>query len=285
MTTEFSSFSINNLSEISLIGGTYKELHFDVYSESGSPVDITGYTYKWLAYPYGQPDAIAISKTGVSRASDGFINRFTVYLSSLDTVSLSGKYVQQPVVVVADGIEFRVGQGNIIIIPGAGYMTVTESVTLSSQVSELITNVSGSITSITGSIVEITGSIVNLPEWTFLTTPLTSTDWDGDAHSTEVVTEIDLSTKFGVPDNIKAVLLRLTARDSAAVGTATNIYLSVGPSNTYYYAASVYPHGGDLFSSVSAVVPCSATGNIYYKIIASAALTLDAYIEIYGYYI
>ena len=55
--------------------------------------------------------------------------------------------------------------------------------------------------------------------WVYLTTPLTSTSWDGDARSTEAATLLDLSSVFSVPAGVKAVLVRLACRDSAAVGT------------------------------------------------------------------
>ena len=37
----------------------------------------------------------------------------------------------------------------------------------------------------------------------FLTTPKTSTSWDGDARSTTSATKIDTSTVFGIPDGVK----------------------------------------------------------------------------------
>ena len=56
----------------------------------------------------------------------------------------------------------------------------------------------------------------------FLTTPLTSSSWDGDAHSTEAKTKIDLSAVFGAPANIKAVSVRVLARDSASAASSAS---------------------------------------------------------------
>jgi len=122
--------------------------------------------------------------------------------------------------------------------------------------------------------------------YTFLTTPLTSTDWDGDAKSDASATKLDMSAVFtGYPTTaIKAVLLRVAARDSAALGT-TGLYFSVGPSATYYYALQANPPGGDVLSSNTAWVPCDANGDIYYKIEASGSGTCDCWLEVWGYFI
>lgn len=113
-------------------------------------------------------------------------------------------------------------------------------------------------------------------------TPLASTFWDGDAHSNEGVSLIDLSVTFGVPDRIKAVMIQLYARDSAALGT-TGLLFSVGPTSTYFYAADARPTGGDVWASTSALVPCNDDGDIYYKIQASGTNTLDAWMRVWGY--
>lgn len=282
MTSTFTNFNIYNLEETSFIGGTYKELSFDVTDESGSPIDVSSYTYKWMLYPYGMPESPVLSVSGSSRKGDGFANRFTIYLSSMDTASLSGKYVQQPVVVVAEGVEFRVAQGNVIIVPAAGYMTVTETETLSEQVSDIITTFSGSITTNQTSISTLSASVAALPRWTFLTAPLTSTLWDGDAHSDEAVTFLDLPATFGVPSGAKAVILRITLRDSVAWGT-DGLYLNIGPNATYYYMGSCSCYGGDVRSSTSIICSCDANTYVWYRINASGAGTMDIWIEVWGY--
>ena len=120
--------------------------------------------------------------------------------------------------------------------------------------------------------------------WVYLTTtgPLTSTSWDGDARSTEAATLLDLSSVFGVPAGVKQVLVRLACRDSAAVGTVS-LNANVGPSATYFYQVSSIAHGGDLVTSQTAPCNCDANGDIYYRIAASGAGTMDVWLEIWGY--
>ena len=124
-----------------------------------------------------------------------------------------------------------------------------------------------------------------LPE-TFLTTPLTSTNWDGDAKSDAGPTKLDMSAVFtGYPNMaVKAVLLRVAARDSASIGTA-GLYFSVGPSATYYYALQANPPGADVLSSNTGICPCDANGDIYYKINASGSGTCDCWLEVWGYWV
>ena len=121
---------------------------------------------------------------------------------------------------------------------------------------------------------------------TYLTTPLTSTDWDGDAKSDEGPTKLDMSAVFtGYPDMaVKAVLLRIIARDSAPIGTP-GLYFRVGPSETYYYALQANPPGADVFSSNTGICPCDANGDIYYKINASGDGTCDCWLDVWGYWV
>ena len=119
-----------------------------------------------------------------------------------------------------------------------------------------------------------------------LTTPLTSTDWDGDAFSTTAKTKIDLSTVFGVPANVKAVLVRLTARDSGS--SSATCQLAVSPNDTAdIVVVQVYLQGfaNNVYGASSGVCPCDANGDIYYQIAASGTGTLDAWLEIWGYFL
>lgn len=120
---------------------------------------------------------------------------------------------------------------------------------------------------------------------TYLTTPLKSTDWDGDAKSDAGPTKLDMSAVFtGYPNMaVKAVLLRVAARDSASIGTP-GLYFSVGPSATYYYALQANPPGADVLSSNTGICPCDANGDIYYKIEASGSGTMDCWLEVWGYW-
>ena len=120
--------------------------------------------------------------------------------------------------------------------------------------------------------------------WTFLTTPLTSTSWDGDARSDESPTLIDLSSVFSAPAGIKAILARLACRDSATLGT-TGMYSNIGPDETYNYQMSCVPVGGDVINSITGICTCNIDGDIYYRINASGSNTMDVWLEIWGYYV
>jgi hypothetical protein len=126
----------------------------------------------------------------------------------------------------------------------------------------------------------------NLAGWHFLTSPLTSTAWDGDSFSTTAKTKIDLSVVFGVPAGVKAVLVRLAARDSASYANA-GLYISLSPTDAAGGAAILRPAGivNDVYTDGMFIVPCDANGDVYYQIAASGTGTLDAIIEIWGYWL
>ena len=130
----------------------------------------------------------------------------------------------------------------------------------------------------------------NMAEWVTnggtLYTPLTSTSWDGDARSTTAKTLIDLSAVFGVPAGVKAVAVRLVARDSGSAAATCFFVVSsdnvAGHSSVEVYRDKVT---NDALASQEGVCPCNADGDIYYQIAASGPGTLDAWLEIVGYYI
>ena len=120
----------------------------------------------------------------------------------------------------------------------------------------------------------------------FLTSPLKSTSWDGDARSTTAKTLIDLSAVFGVPAGVKAILVRLVARDSGSSSGFCQLGLS--PNNTANSVAmQAYLQGvaNDVYVSENGIVPCDANGDVYYQVVASGTDTLDAIIEIWGYWL
>jgi len=126
----------------------------------------------------------------------------------------------------------------------------------------------------------------NLTGWHFLTTPLTSTSWDGDSYSTTAKTLIDLSEVFGVPAGVKAVMVRVAARDSGS--SAGYCQLGLSPNSTAgSVAVQAYLQGvaNDVYVSVNGIVPCDGNGDVYYQIAASGTGTLDAIIEIWGYWL
>lgn len=112
--------------------------------------------------------------------------------------------------------------------------------------------------------------------------PLTSASWMATAYSTTAKTLIDLSTVFGVPAGIKAVLMRVSVQDSASA--ASDTYLILSPNNVAAEGMgfSPYPVNSRTHRSQS-VIPCDANGDIYYQISASGAATFTVTLNIWGY--
>jgi hypothetical protein len=121
----------------------------------------------------------------------------------------------------------------------------------------------------------------------FLTTPLTSTSWDGDARSTTAKTKVDLSEVFGVPAGVKAVIADISLRDSGSAGATTGCYFILSPNANNYQGIYTYCAGlaNDAWTHVNNIVPCNANGDIYFQINASGSLTTEIYLQIWGYWL
>ena len=120
-----------------------------------------------------------------------------------------------------------------------------------------------------------------------LTTPLTSTSWDGDAISSQATgIVIDLSTTHGVPAGVKAVMVRCYIRDSASA-TTNNLYfgLSSGSTSTAQFTIRCSGLPNDYLTDVCGIVPCDANGDIYYRSATSGTDTMDVWIVITGYWL
>lgn len=120
-----------------------------------------------------------------------------------------------------------------------------------------------------------------------LTTPLTSTSWDGDSYSTTAKTLIDLSAVFSAPAYIKAILTHVTVNDSGSAGVTSFQGIALAPNNTAGSGLK-FPcnaRTNDAKASHIGVIPCDANGDVYYQTVASGASTLDITIEIWGYWI
>jgi hypothetical protein len=116
-----------------------------------------------------------------------------------------------------------------------------------------------------------------------LTTPLTSTSWDGDARSTVgTSTLIDLSEVFGVPAGVKAVLIRITIKET---GTPGNYYFFCGPASGYWYCHGVFAQVANVENSSTGITNCDENGDIYYRIAASGANTMAVNLQIWGYWL
>jgi len=107
-----------------------------------------------------------------------------------------------------------------------------------------------------------------------LTTPLTSTDWDGDAKTTADNGTIDLSADFGAPANIKGVFATLSITNATA-----DVRASLGPDasskclTSRVQVANQYDHNVGF-------VPCDSNGDIYFSCNADVA---KVHVTIIGY--
>ena len=121
----------------------------------------------------------------------------------------------------------------------------------------------------------------------FPTTPLTSTDWDGDARSTTAKTKVDLSEVFGVPAGVKAGSASVSLRDSGSAGSQIGCYFILSPNNTTYEGVYTYCAGlaNDAWTHHNIIVPCDSNGDVYYQINASGSATMDVYLQIWGYWL
>lgn len=121
----------------------------------------------------------------------------------------------------------------------------------------------------------------------FLSTPLTSTSWDGDLFSTTSKTLIDLSAVFGVPAGVKAVIAGVSLRDSGSAGSSSGCYLILSPNSTS--DSGVYTYCAGLADNTrthhNIIVPCDANGDVYYQINATGSATMQVNIGIWGYWL
>jgi hypothetical protein len=189
---------------------------------------------------------------------------------------------------IADGDQVGTGAG--VSNGAAGRLPVFDSATTLAGASNLV--FANNTLTVTNDVV-YTGALRSYKNATAyaayayvpLTTPLTSTSWDGDAFSDQGVTTLNLMTTFGLPANVKAVVVRQFARDSAAWGTA-GMFFALGPSSSSWSACLVRPAGGDVWAeSTGAICPTNGNGTVYYRIEASGASTMDIWIEIWGYFL
>jgi len=101
------------LGDIPFVGGTTYTLFFECNDQNGGEVDLSGATARWKAAPFGTSYAV-INKSGSIIST----NVFAVYLSSADTIALSGKFSHQPQITFADGTVVIPAQGTVTIVGG-----------------------------------------------------------------------------------------------------------------------------------------------------------------------
>jgi hypothetical protein len=111
--------------------------------------------------------------------------------------------------------------------------------------------------------------------FTPLTTPLTSTSWDGDTKTSANDGTLDLSVVFSAPAGIKAVLLGVEA-----VHNAGNDLLQIGPANNQW-AMQLRTLVINVATHDNGIVPCDANGDICIKVTG----TVLTDIKIWGYWL
>jgi hypothetical protein len=113
MTTVYDT--MNNLPDISFIGGTDKVFTFTCYKENG--LDLLkisgGGTATWLLCPYGGFGTRTLEITGDINTD----NSFDVVIPAASTLALRGKFIQQVTIIDYYGNTYRPGQGLVIILP------------------------------------------------------------------------------------------------------------------------------------------------------------------------
>ena len=106
--------TINSLEEISFIAGSDQVLTFNCLAENGlDPLNIGGGPVYWRLCPFGSPTIETLNIAGNITDTD----TFTVTLTTADTLSLSGKYIQQIIITDSAGDTFRPSQGTVVIAP------------------------------------------------------------------------------------------------------------------------------------------------------------------------
>ena len=115
--TIINCFNVNDLTPFSFVAGTPQELTFDVNDSDGSAVDLSLTTCSVVFSPYGQYNYAILTVAGSQVIVSGSpVNRFVATTTNADTQYLEGKFTMQPVIVDAEGDEFRPSQGIVLIL-------------------------------------------------------------------------------------------------------------------------------------------------------------------------
>lgn len=111
----------------------------------------------------------------------------------------------------------------------------------------------------------------------FLSTPLTSTAWDGDNKGTGDRATVDLSAVFGVPAGVKAVIMSVQT-----TGDVANDYIRFGPNSTYSYVLTCRTTVASQIAHAFGIVPCDANGDVYCY---TSGDVESVYVWIWGYWL
>jgi hypothetical protein len=116
--------------------------------------------------------------------------------------------------------------------------------------------------------------------WVYLQTPLTSPSWNGNAHSTETFTAINLVSVFGLPRGTKEVSVSCDCLDTGAPGDLVRFML--GPTAPNSYQLINRPPVSKCKHFVQGPVNV-VDDKIYYQIGASGVSTMQVWLWIWGY--
>lgn len=115
--TDFTTIVSNTLEEVQMISGDERLFYYDVYDDTGEPIDLTYMTPSIMVFKYGDPTHIFYYTTG-SLILTGDKNRFVVGFNGRSQgQAMSGVFQQQVVIVDGDGGVHVPAQGKIVIFP------------------------------------------------------------------------------------------------------------------------------------------------------------------------
>lgn len=119
---------VNQLTEFALISGSREILEFYFYYEDGTPLDLSSSSVRWRLCRMGQQGVPVLEKEGEIFEYQGEMCGATVALTSEDTQGLSGKYLQQPILIDYQGQEYFPQQGIITFVPQISSGQIVRSV-------------------------------------------------------------------------------------------------------------------------------------------------------------
>jgi hypothetical protein len=115
MLQTFPNIEINQLSELTFIAGTYKELVFYVNDYQGNPLDVRYFNCTWTLNPYNDK-----TFTSLQKSAQCFNGYFVIYLTANDTKNLSGKFSQIGKIYIIESYAYNIAQGVVNILPKLG---------------------------------------------------------------------------------------------------------------------------------------------------------------------
>jgi hypothetical protein len=122
-------------------------------------------------------------------------------------------------------------------------------------------------------------TLANVYALQMLTSPLTSTSYDGDA-VVQGTTTIDTSAVFSLPANVKAVYVWLGAKWAAA---SESSYAALRPTGNANAQVAVRAMVANITNDDHGIVKCDANGD--FDLTVGGADTTALHLQILGYFI